>query len=203
MILTDREQELAEAFAAGDEAAVNRLTAELDAEDAAREARLDDPGALRDAAVWYAANGIAVFPLRPGSKVPGTKHGFKDATTDPQQALARWTTTPDANIGLPTGRRFDVIDVDGPAGTIALGEVKDAGGMPEVLAWARTPHGFHYLIPPTPGGNRAGILPSVDHRGVGGYIVAPPSRTADGVYRWVPAWEPDPARLPAEGEGTS
>lgn len=198
MILTAPEQALAAAFAAGDEPAIDRLTSELDAIQAEREARLNAPGALREAALWYASHGIAVFPCRPGSKVPATKHGFKDASTDASQVHAWWTATPDANIGLPTGRRFDVIDVDGPTGTIHYGiaDAEEAGT--EVLAWARTPHGFHYLIPPTGTGNRAGLLEAVDYRGAGGYIVAPPSRTADGAYRWVHGWELDPARLPAE-----
>jgi hypothetical protein len=196
--LTPGEQALAAAFAADDRPAIDRLTAELDAAHAAREARLDRPSALGDAALWYAEQGIAVFPCRPGGKAPATKNGFKDATTDLDQVRAWWAATPDANIGLPTGRRFDVIDVDGPEGTIALGDYKDAGGMPPVLAWARTPHGFHYLIAPTGAGNRAGMLTGVDYRGAGGYVVAPPSRTADGTYRWVPGHELNPSLLPGE-----
>ena len=51
----------------------------------------------------------AKHPL--GSLVP---HGVKDATTNRARLLAWWTRHPQANIGLATGHRFDVLDVDGP-----------------------------------------------------------------------------------------
>jgi Bifunctional DNA primase/polymerase, N-terminal/Protein of unknown function (DUF2637) len=53
----------------------------------------------------------AKHPL--GSLVP---HGVKDATTNRARILAWWTRHPQANIGLATGHRFDVLDVDGPTG---------------------------------------------------------------------------------------
>lgn len=109
-------------------------------EDEAREARLDAPDALAKTASWYARNGIAIFPLRPGSKSPLIKkahpedstvqreckracgrdgHGLYDATTDPERIAAWWKATPQANIGIRTGIRFDVIDIDGPEGVRA------------------------------------------------------------------------------------
>ena len=48
-----------------------------------------------------------------GSLVP---HGLKEATTNRARVLAWWTQQPQANIGLATGHRFDVLDVDGPTG---------------------------------------------------------------------------------------
>ena len=54
---------------------------------------------------------VGKHPL--GSLVP---HGVKDATTNRARILAWWTRHPQANIGLATGHRFDVLDVDGPAG---------------------------------------------------------------------------------------
>lgn len=199
MQLTPTEQDLVDAAARDDQAEVQRLTDIIDTEETARAARLDGPAALAEAALWYAANGIAVFPCRPGGKAPLTSHGFKDATCDLEKVRTWWAATPDANIGLPTGLRFDVFDVDGPAGTIALGEVRDSGGMPEVLAWVKTPRGFHYYVSPSGHGNTTSLLPKVDHRGAGGYVVAPPSRTADGSYRWVRGHELGVLALP-QGE---
>ena len=43
----------------------------------------DDP-ALRQA-LAYARRGWPVFPCQPGQKIPATRHGYKDATTDPEQ----------------------------------------------------------------------------------------------------------------------
>ena len=45
-------------------------------------------------------------------KKPYTKHGFKDATLNPSLIRHWWTQWPDALIGVPTGERFVVVDVD-------------------------------------------------------------------------------------------
>ena len=166
-----------------------------DPDDAAEHARLTAPGALPAAAAWYARNGIAVFPLTPGSKVPlpGSR-GFKDATTDPEQIQRWWAATPAANIGLPTGQLFDVVDIDGPPGFLALVRAHTPDGAPllEQLVDARvgnvrTPRGAHWYVPATGQGNRAGLLPGVDYRGLGGYVVAPPSIVGGRLYRWIDA----------------
>ena len=41
-----------------------------------------------EAALKYAANGLAVFPVK--GKIPATAHGFKDATTDETQIRLWW-----------------------------------------------------------------------------------------------------------------
>src|SRR3954454_3694768 len=47
-------------------------------------------------------------------KHPLTEHGFKDASTDPDQIRRWWTRCPNANIGGGTGAASgrDVLDVD-------------------------------------------------------------------------------------------
>ena len=68
---------------------------------------------LKQAALQYAACGFAVFPLRPGSKLPRSgSHGFYDATTEPAQIEAWWTENPDYNIGFPVGDGIIAIDLD-------------------------------------------------------------------------------------------
>ena len=194
----DIETELRRAVAEQDWPLVDELTARLDDADEARERRLRAPSALGSAAAWYASVGISVFPCVAGGKRPATRNGFKDATTDVERVAAWWSATPDANIGLPTGAMFDVVDLDGPAGIVAFHDMLDAGGFDEpILAKARTPHGWHYYVPATGDGNRAGLLTKVDYRGTGGYVLAPPSRLADGSYRWIPGEQLDPARLGA------
>jgi len=44
--------------------------------------------------------GLRVFPLQPGTKIPMTAHGVKDATDDPALIKEWWTRTPEAGIGL-------------------------------------------------------------------------------------------------------
>jgi len=193
--LTDTERALVDAAERDDQAEVARLTELIDAEQGAATARLAEPIALTRAALWYAAAGLAVFPCVPGGKTPLTRHGFLDASTDEQQVRRWWTQWPAANVALPTGRAFDVFDIDGPAGLLAVGEVADAGGFPVILAQVLTPRGRHYYVPVSGHGNKAGVLEQVDYRGAGGYVIAPPSRTPDGGYRWVRGHELDVARL--------
>jgi hypothetical protein len=131
-----------------------------------------------------------------GSLVP---HGVKDATCNRARVLAWWTRHPQANIGLACGHRFDVLDVDGPAGAQAIQELAATHGLQSSGPLVRTGGGgWHYYLAPTGGGgwhyylaptglsnaSPAG-LPHVDWRGRGGYVVAPPSRHASGhSYRW-------------------
>jgi hypothetical protein len=125
----------------------------------------------------------AKHPL--GSLVP---HGVKDATTNRARVLAWWTRHPQANIGLATGHRFDVLDVDGPAGERAIGQLAAAHGLASSGPLVRTGGGgWHFYLAPTGLGNvHPRGLAHVDWRGRGGYVVAPPSRHASGhPYQWL------------------
>jgi hypothetical protein len=120
-----------------------------------------------------------------GSLVP---HGVKDATTNRARVLAWWTRHPQANIGLATGRVFDVLDVDGPAGEQTIRTLAAAHGLESSGPLVRTGGGgWHYYLAPTGLGNvRPWGLEHVDWRGRGGYVVAPPSRHATGhPYQWI------------------
>lgn len=173
----------AQAWKNGNDDEAARILAAAETEEQATYARLTAPNALTNAARWYAAQGVKIFPLKPGDKVPATRNGFKDATTDPAQVQAWWAKDPAYNIGLPTGLTFDVVDIDGPTGYASLSEL----GVPDHLGSALTPRGRHYYLAPIEGrGNKAALKPGIDYRGAGGYVVAPPSRRADGgIYRWV------------------
>jgi hypothetical protein len=139
----------------------------------------------------------AKHPL--GSLVP---HGVKDATCNRARILAWWTRHPQANIGLATGHRFDVLDVDGPAGAQTIGELAAEHGLVSSGPLVRTGGGgWHYYLRPTGLGNaRPAGLEHVDWRGRSGYVVAPPSRHASGhPYRWAAGRNLDtpPGQVPA------
>jgi hypothetical protein len=172
----------------GDQQEIDAFLAGVDALDAADGARLTGPGALAGAALWYAENGVAVFRLQPRDKkpFPGSR-GFKDATTDLDRIRAWWSETPTANIGVPTGHGFDVIDVDPPEGPLSIVTLREARQVPEVIGKVITPRcGDHLYIRSTGDGNGTRLLPGVDYRGLGGYVVAPPSVGANGArYTWV------------------
>jgi hypothetical protein len=146
---------------------------------------------LLDAALAYAKQGFAVFPLAPRSKQPlisaaNGGHGLHDATTDLDQIRRWWTAHPSANIGLRTGISFDVIDLDSEDAVYALDQAR-AGRERITGPVVKTAKGFHFYVLPTGTGNRAGFLPSVALRGKGGYVLGVPSVHPDGKsYRFQP-----------------
>jgi hypothetical protein len=140
---------------------------------------------------------VGKHPL--GSLVP---HGVKDATCNRARILAWWTRHPQANIGLATGHRFDVLDVDGPAGAQAIRTLAAEHGLHSSGPLVRTGGGgWHYYLAPTGLSNvQPQGLEHVDWRGRGGYVVAPPSRHASGhPYQWIPGrtLEVSPGEVPA------
>lgn len=173
------------ALAAEDWASVDALGGVLDELDA-RERDRRASVTLAQAAAWYAECGLPVFPLQPGSKLPYRRsRGCHDATTDAERVAAWWRAEPAANVGLATGHAVDVIDVDGPTGVASYAH---ANKLPPACGLVSTPRagGLHrYIASDGARGNRARLADGIDYRGRGGYVVAPPSRTELGAYRWL------------------
>jgi hypothetical protein len=134
--------------------------------------------------------GGCTCPAGPGCTDPG-KHPrlaawTRLASTDPAMVRGWWRRWPDANLALATGRRFDVLDLDGTQGAEALCATLQIAPWEHPGPAARSGGGgWHLLYAPTGLGNRVGLLPGVDWRGQGGLVVAPPSRHASGgPYAW-------------------
>lgn len=152
---------------------------------------------LIEAALGYARRGRRVFPL--AGKVPRTRRGLHDATTDADVIRQWWENWPTAGIGLPMGDGLIALDVDGDDGRASLAQlVEEHGPLPDTLA-NETSRGAHLIFRVAADRqirNRAGVQPGLDVRSAGGYIVAPPSVHPSGwVYRWMhapiadaPAW---------------
>jgi hypothetical protein len=154
------------------------------------------------AAQVYAALGfpvVAMHAVRPGGGCTCADPGCSDsgkhprlaawprlAATDPATVRSWWRRWPDANLALATGRRFDVLDLDGTQGMEALRAASHIAPWEHPGPVARSGGGgWHLLYAPTGLGNRVGLLPGVDWRGQGGLIVASPSRHASGGrYAW-------------------
>ncbi len=145
---------------------------------------------LLDSALDYAAKGHPVFPCAPGGKKPACEHGFKDATTDLKIITDWWSKTPNANIGLPCGYAFSVLDFDVKTGGLETLERLETEHGHFATLWASTPsggrHAYFLHDPEKPFLTRAGILPGMDGRGPGGYVVVPPSRNGAGSYAFIP-----------------
>lgn len=153
---------------------------------------------LKAAALEYANKGIPVFPLKPGDKTPIHKGGFHNATTDPATISQWWDEYPNANIGMATGRVSGVVvlDVDnkGSNGFASL-EVWQTKGwtMPGTRVVYTPNDGKHYyfVAPSFDVRSQTGVVPGIDVRGDGGYVVLPPSRLANGKhYEWESPDEP-------------
>jgi hypothetical protein len=136
-------------------------------------------------ATHYAALGYAVLPLMPHGKRPATAHGLHDATTDPD-IICTWPAT--ANLGLLPPAGVLVLDADTPAEVDRL-----ETDYPELATAPRcdTPRGGAHLYTRLPDGTpppRATVRVQgrdLDVRGLGrAYLVAPPSVTPQGAYRW-------------------
>lgn len=203
--MADADAEFVAASAVGDLAAIDAASARIDALDEHKP-----PPSLLAAALWYAQQGLCVFPLQPGRKAPLKQcdpcfdscpgpevcghelcHGLKDATLDPDLIRKWWAEDLNRNIGIATGGLVDVIDVDGPAGVKSWAEFLD--DLPSIVGRVSTPRpgGNHLYVAATPGRrSKTGLLPSVDYRGDGGYVVVPPSviapggKDAPGTYVW-------------------
>lgn len=151
---------------------------------------------LGEAAQAYAALGFRVFPLWPGQKKPITASGFKDASTDPDQIRRWWAQWETANIGLVLPAGLFAVDVDPPDGESSLAAWEaEHGKLPDTLE-ARTPRGGRHLYFLGEARQSTGVRPGIDVRaGDGkGYLVAPPSVGAQGVYQW--SRRPDVAPAP-------
>jgi bifunctional DNA primase/polymerase-like protein len=146
-------------------------------------------------ALACARRGWPVFPCQPGQKIPATRHGYLDATTDEQQVTRWFTAYPDRNLALATGAPGpDVLDVDqhGPAGNgfAAFSRLWAAGLLDGAAAYVRTPSGgLHAYFTGT--GQRSGHLAGqhLDFRSAGGYVLVPPSQVGGKPYQLVKTTE--------------
>lgn len=158
-------------------------------------------------ALYYLDQGHHPIPVEPtiiGDKRTGkrpilaswSEYFTRQPTRD--EVMKWWADTPNANIGLIQGRGNFVLDVDGENGAEALKlegvEIPDG---PRV----KTGKGWHYYLKGE-APNSVGVLPQVDVRSDGGYVVAPPSQHWSGVqYAWsgnapmAGAYPPSPVRL--------
>lgn len=158
---------------------------------------------LEEAAVHYAELGYRVFPLKPKGKDPATRHGFNDASNVPETVRAWWIQNPDYNIGIATGDGLVVIDIDykpeeGKDGFETLRQwEQDHGELPPTWMVLTGTGGVHYWYK-TPANfkNSVELLPGIDIRSRGGYVVAPPSIHPNGnPYEWEASGDPEEVEI--------
>lgn len=152
------------------------------------------------AALWYASQGIYVFPIHsivgglctcsagsrcdsPG-KHPRTAHGFKDATID-SNIITKWFSQwPNSGVGIATGQsNLVVVDVDPRnRGDASLADMPPMPQTPRTLTGGG---GLHFFFRKPVGMFKCGtIAQGIDIKADGGYVAAPPSLHISGTpYR--------------------
>lgn len=146
---------------------------------------------LRSSLFYTTKLKFQAIPIKPEGKTPITANGLKDGTTSPDQIRAWWQATPAANVGIVTGAASGIVvlDIDARHGGLeSLERLEDEYGKlpltPTVLTGGGGLH-YYFRHPGCDLRNRAGILPGVDLRANGGYVVAPPSLHESGrEYTW-------------------
>ena len=151
---------------------------------------------LIDLALLYARLGLPVFPVIRGGKRPLVERGFHSASLDPGVIRAWWAQWQDANIGVATGAPAGVwvLDVDPRhGGDRSLEELVKKNGplpaTPQVLTGGGGMHFYFRLKEEEVGrlGSRTGVLPGIDVKSAGGYVVAAGSIHESGNrYAWAP-----------------
>ena len=149
---------------------------------------------LRKHADYYTRKmGLPIFPCIPSGKRPATLHGCLDATTDPARVGEWWDGSQGYNIGLATGNGLVVLDVDinhdaGKYGDETLAELeRQYGPLPDTWTCLTGGGGVHYYFQCDDPALTvaAGFAPGLDYRGVGGYVIVPPSVHENGrEYVW-------------------
>ncbi|HUY45496.1 MAG TPA: bifunctional DNA primase/polymerase [Streptosporangiaceae bacterium] len=143
-------------------------------------------------ALAYASHGWPVFPCQPGGKEPATRHGFRDATTDPGQVRRWWERLPAANLAIATG-------LPGPdvLWTSTCAARREAVSPPTTDSSAKGCSAARARSPPlraaactsiSPAATRdlAGLRATIwTSKASGGYVLAPPSQVNGRPYRVV------------------
>lgn len=186
--------------------------------------RIEDHNAkMFAAAAMYVAEGFAILPLRPGTKIlPSRDSGItshNNATRSPSKVEAWYGSGGKFegwNIGLACGREdgLFVLDVDVKGDKDGIKSFHSfLGALPESDPCAVTPSGgLHFLYKWWPNGGTTveKIGPGLDTRGgtaqkYRSHVAAWPSVTPEGVYSWqifgevpdAPKWLTDAMGVPA------
>lgn len=147
------------------------------------------PATALEWGMFYVARGWSVVPVRRGEKLPAIPWAKYQSLPANSMIVRAWLDSESfMGLGLVQGRHVGtmVLDFDGEAGMATLADL-EARGLP-VSPRQFTPRGGVHVVLRHPGPHvptRKNVLPGMDVRGDGGFIVAAPSLGANGrPYAW-------------------
>lgn len=114
-------------------------------------------------------------------KHPRNHNGLSGASRSPVQIGQWWREWPDASVGIATGEaaNLTVLDVDPAHG--GMESLASLGEMPDTLTVTTGSGGLHFYFAYNPALRQTqGLLPGLDVRNDGGYVVAPGMPHASG-----------------------
>ena len=148
------------------------------------------------AAHWFLERGWTPLPIAPRGKQPLLPWRRLQRERPLAADLERWWSWwPDANVGVVTGAasRLVVMDLDGEEALVRAAEL----GLPNDAPRVRTARGEHMYFGADGSIRTSTVLPGVDLRANGAYVVTPPSVHPGGtVYTWIVPPDRDPPPLP-------
>lgn len=129
-------------------------------------------------------HGWSLIPIKPGDKRPACPWETYQRIRPEEPTVRRWWRE-GFNLAVVTGELSGVVvvDCDSLEGSVEAMKL----GLPQTPT-ATTGKGRHYYFahPGVPVRNAVRLLPDVDIRGDGGYVVIPPSKHPNGsTYRWL------------------
>lgn len=164
-------------------------------------------------ALKYREAGFSVVPIKPDyDPIEGkflkkpyiSWKAYQTVLPTVEEITAWWTKWPKAMIGVVCGELTKLygIDCDTEESFQRIQEM-----LPDTFAtpMLKTPRGGHHFWVKCSNGTRlrslSAVLPNIDTRGEGGYLIAPPSKNEHGqVYQWeegLSVWDEAPQELPS------
>ncbi len=148
---------------------------------------------MLDAALKYREMGFSVFPVNPKDKKPAISSWLKYQTEQASiEEITEWFGKMNhQGIAMVTGKISNLFVVDFDKYKPDFDEELALQYFPDTIETptVKTIRGGQHLYFKFPDQNisiRAGILPGIDYRGEGGYIVAPPTKNITGsTYKWI------------------
>ena len=148
------------------------------------------------AALWYANLGYSVIPLSPNTKIPPkgfSVEEFRTRIAVDEEIEAWFKTEPNYNLAIITGKlsKICVVDFDSYKPEFNIEVAREYFPEDIITPMAMTPGGGKHLFFSYPQDEHVTVdsrmLPGIDFRGEGGYIVVPPSCNGGSTpYQWIP-----------------